>query len=42
MRVVVADDVMLIRSGLARLLTEAGVEVVAEVGDADRLLQRWR
>jgi DNA-binding NarL/FixJ family response regulator len=38
MRVVVADDVMLVRSGLARLLTDAGVEVVAEVGDADRLL----
>jgi DNA-binding NarL/FixJ family response regulator len=39
MRVVVADDVMLIRSGLARLLTEAGVEVVAEVEDGDRLMQ---
>ena len=34
-----ADDVMLIRSGLARLLTEAGVEVVAEVADADDLLK---
>ena len=39
MRVVVADDVMLIRSGLARLLEEAGVEVVGEVADADGLLR---
>ena len=39
MRVVVADDVMLIRSGLARLLVEAGVEVVAEVADGDGLLR---
>lgn len=39
MRVVVADDVMLIRSGLARLLMDAGVEVVAEVADADDLLR---
>ena len=39
MRVVVADDVMLIRSGLARLLIDAGVEVVGEVGDAEALLR---
>ena len=39
MRVVVADDVMLIRSGLARLLEGAGVEVVGEVADADGLLR---
>ena len=39
MRVVVADDVMLVRSGLARLLTDAGVEVVAEAADADELLR---
>jgi DNA-binding NarL/FixJ family response regulator len=38
MRVVVADDVMLVRSGLARLLTDAGVEVVGETADADGLL----
>jgi len=37
-RVVVADDVMLLRSGLARLLSDAGVEVVGEAGDADGLL----
>ena len=38
MRVVIADDVMLVRSGLARLLTEAGVEVVEECADARALL----
>jgi DNA-binding NarL/FixJ family response regulator len=37
-RVVVADDVMLVRSGLARLLTDAGVSVVAEAADAAELL----
>jgi DNA-binding NarL/FixJ family response regulator len=39
MRVVVADDVMLVRSGLSRLLADAGVEVVGEAGDADGLLR---
>ncbi len=38
MRVVVADDVMLVRSGLARLLEDAGVQVVGEAADADGLL----
>jgi DNA-binding NarL/FixJ family response regulator len=38
-RVVVADDVMLVRSGLARLLVDAGVVVVGEAGDADELLR---
>jgi DNA-binding NarL/FixJ family response regulator len=38
MRVVIADDAPLIREGVARLLTENGVEVVAQVGDADALL----
>ena len=42
MRVVIADDVMLLRSGLARLLEEAGVEVVAECGDATELLHQVR
>jgi DNA-binding NarL/FixJ family response regulator len=37
-RVVVADDVMLVRSGLARLLTDAGVEVTGEAADAAALL----
>ena len=39
MRVVIADDTMLIREGTARLLKEAGVEVVGKAGDAQKLLQ---
>ena len=39
MRVVIADDVMLVRSGLARLLADAGVEVVGEAADAEALLK---
>jgi DNA-binding NarL/FixJ family response regulator len=41
-RVVIADDSVLFREGLARLLTEAGHEVVAGVGDADDLLEAVR
>jgi DNA-binding NarL/FixJ family response regulator len=37
MRVVIADDSVLLREGLARLLAEAGIETVAMVGDADEL-----
>jgi DNA-binding NarL/FixJ family response regulator len=37
-RVVIADDAALIREGVARLLTEHGVEVVAQADDADALL----
>jgi len=33
MRVVIADDAVLLREGLARLLTETGHEIVASVGD---------
>jgi DNA-binding NarL/FixJ family response regulator len=36
-RVVIADDSVLWREGLARLLAEAGVEVMALVGDATAL-----
>jgi DNA-binding NarL/FixJ family response regulator len=39
MRAVIADDAMLIREGTARLLEEAGVQVVGKAGDAQRLLQ---
>jgi DNA-binding NarL/FixJ family response regulator len=39
-RVVVAEDAMITRQGLVRLLREAGVEVVAEAEDADALLRR--
>ncbi len=38
LRVVVADDSVLLREGLVRLLTEAGSEVVAAVGDAPALV----
>ncbi|MDQ1614501.1 MAG: hypothetical protein QOJ60_440 [Actinomycetota bacterium] len=38
MRAVIAEDDVLLRAGLVRLLTEAGLEVVAEVGDAEALL----
>lgn len=37
MRVVIADDSLLFREGMARLLTEAGFEVVGQAGDADEL-----
>jgi serine/threonine-protein kinase len=39
-RVVIADDEVLLREGLERLLTEAGVEVVAKVGTADELRRK--
>lgn len=38
MRVVIADDNLIVRDGLAALLREAGVEVAAQVGTADDLL----
>lgn len=38
MRLVIADDSALLREGLARLLVEAGHEVVAAVGDVPSLL----
>ena len=39
LRVVVADDASVIREGVAALLREAGLTVVATVGDADALLE---
>lgn len=38
MRIVIADDSVLLREGLARLLAESGHEIVAAVGDGDALL----
>ena len=38
LRVAVADDSVLLREGLVRVLQEAGVEVVGAFGDADALL----
>jgi serine/threonine-protein kinase len=40
MRVVIADDELLLREGLARLLSDAGVEVVGKVAAGDELLRR--
>ena len=38
LRVVIAEDVVLLRAGMARLLADDGVDVVGEVGDAAGLL----
>jgi DNA-binding NarL/FixJ family response regulator len=40
MRVVIADDETLLREGLERLLSEAGVEVVGKAGTAAELIRR--
>jgi DNA-binding NarL/FixJ family response regulator len=39
-RVVVGEDDVLLRAGLARLLEDAGIEVVAQTGDAEDLLRK--
>jgi DNA-binding NarL/FixJ family response regulator len=39
MRVVIAEDSVLLREGLSRLLTESGFEVVAAVGDGESVLR---
>jgi DNA-binding NarL/FixJ family response regulator len=41
-RVVVADDVMLTREGIVRLLRDADVDVVAEAEDAESLMRHVR
>jgi DNA-binding NarL/FixJ family response regulator len=40
MRVVIADDEMLLREGLARLLTDVGLDVVGKAATADELLHQ--
>ena len=42
MRVAIAEDSVLLREGLARLLDEAGFDVVAQCGDGDDLLLKVR
>src|SRR5262245_9780224 len=42
MRVVVADDAALLRQGVARLLTDAGFDVVGESATAEDLLEQVR
>ena len=39
-RVIVAEDSVLLREGVVRLLGEAGFEVVAQAGDGDELLRK--
>src|SRR5215510_13569177 len=39
MRIVIAEDSVLLRDGLTRMLTAGGCEVVAAVPDAEQLLQ---
>ena len=41
-RVILADDAVLIREGLARLLAEQGVDVIGQVGGADELMRLVR
>ncbi|MBA3328707.1 MAG: response regulator transcription factor [Solirubrobacterales bacterium] len=42
MRVVIADDNVLLREGLARLLEDAGFEVAGQAGDAEDFLRKVR
>jgi DNA-binding NarL/FixJ family response regulator len=42
MRVVIADDAVLLREGAVRLLEGAGIEVVGQAGDSDELLRKVR
>jgi DNA-binding NarL/FixJ family response regulator len=39
-RVVIGEDDVLLREGIARILAEAGFDVVAQAGDADDLLRK--
>jgi DNA-binding NarL/FixJ family response regulator len=38
MRILIAEDSVLLRAGLTRLLLDAGEDVIASVGDADQLM----
>jgi DNA-binding NarL/FixJ family response regulator len=40
LRVVIADDSVLLREGLSRLLQESGFEVAAQAGDAEDLIRK--
>ena len=42
MRIVIADDAVLLREGAARLLEDAGFEVVGQAGDAEDLMRKVR
>jgi DNA-binding NarL/FixJ family response regulator len=40
LRVSIGEDDVLLREGITRILTDAGIDVVAQVGDAKELVQR--
>src|SRR5881296_3742957 len=40
LRVTIGEDDVLLREGMARLLGDAGLDVVAQAGDAEHLLRR--
>ena len=40
MRIVIAEDEVLLREGLERLLTEAGLEVVGKVGTGEEAVRK--
>jgi DNA-binding NarL/FixJ family response regulator len=42
MRVLIADDELLLRDGMERLLTEAGLEVVGKAANTDELMRQVR
>ena len=42
MRIVIAEDSVLLRRGAIRLLEDAGFEVVGEAGDGEDLLRKVR
>jgi DNA-binding NarL/FixJ family response regulator len=42
LRVLIAEDQVLLRTGIARLLQDAGMDVVAQAGDAEDLLRKAR
>lgn len=42
MRVILVDDAVLVREGIARLLADAGVEVAAQLPDTNGLLSTVR
>jgi DNA-binding NarL/FixJ family response regulator len=42
MRVVIADDSVLLRAGLARLLEDSGIEVAGQASDGEDLLRKVR
>src|SRR3954466_9970198 len=42
MRAVIAEASVLLREGLSRLLTDAGIEIVGQAGDGEDLLRKTR